>query len=139
MDEFDGKPKPAGEPAIRVEDRPYVIHKRGASKNYWMRFSIKGHGQQRYSLGTADLDEAYQVAEQKYQEATVKAKHDILEGRTSFDYLADQYVTGLFEEAAANPKRLANARYAKRICDRYLKPYFRRKTCSPSAPQVRSR
>lgn len=116
---------------------PYVIHQRGTSKNYWMRFSIKGHGQQRIGLGTDDLKDARIVAAGKYQEAIIKAKHDILEGRTSFDYLADQYVAELFEEALGKPNRLSNARYAKRICDRYLKPYFKRRTiASIGVPKV---
>ena len=116
---------------------PYVIHKRGTSKNYWMRFSIKGHGQQRIGLGTDDLKDAQLIAAEKYQEAIIKAKHDILEGRTSFDYLADQYVSELFDEAVANSKRLSNARYAKRICNRYLKPYFKRRTiASIGVPKV---
>ncbi len=137
IEEFDGKLRPASGEPLHVENHPYVIHKRGASKNYWMRFSVKGHGQQRYSLGTDDLEEANQVAEKKYQTAIIKADHDILEGRTSFDYLADQYVDGLFGEAEANPKRLSNARYAKRICERYLKPYFKRRTvASIGAPKV---
>ena len=137
MDEFDDELRPAVEAPIQVEDRPYVIHKRGASKNYWMRFSVRGHGQQRYSLGTDDLEQAHAVAEKKYQTAIIKADHDILEGRTSFDYLADQYVAELFEEAAVKPKRLSNAKYAQRICDRYLKPYFRRRTiASIGAPKV---
>ena len=122
--------KAVEEEAIKIEGRPYVIHKRGRSPNYWMRFSIKGHGQQRFGLGTSDLVEAEIIAEQKFQEAVIKAEHGILEGRTSFDYLADQYVDGLFNEADANPKRLSNAKYANRICERYLKPYFKRRTIS---------
>lgn len=122
---------------IKISGKPYVIYTRGSAKNYWMRFSIKGHGQQRYALGTADLNEALLVAVEKYQEATIKAKYEVLEGRTSFSFLADQYVAGLFEEAEALPQRSSNARYAKRICDRYLKPYFKRRTIvSIGAPKV---
>ncbi|MEP1208453.1 MAG: tyrosine-type recombinase/integrase [Rhizobiaceae bacterium] len=133
------KLKPYVEPPIQVEGRPYVIHKRGSSRNYWMRFSIKGFGQQRYALGTEDLGEAHEIAERKYQTAVIKAENEILEGRTSFDYLADQYVAGLFVQAEADPKKLSNARYAKRICERYLKPYFKRRTiASIGAPKVNS-
>lgn len=128
---------PATEEPIRVAERDYVIYKRGNSKNYWMRLSIKGHGQQRYALGTDNLDEALTLAEGKYQTAIIKAQHNILEGRTSFDHLADQYVVECYAEAEANPKRTSNARYAERICKRYLKPHFGRRTVSSiSAPRI---
>lgn len=116
---------------------PYVIHKRKNSPNYWMRFSIRGHGQQRYGLGTDDLEKANLIAAEKYQEAVIKAKHGVLEGKTSFNKLAEQYVESLFKEAEGNPNRLSNARYAERIYKRYLKERFNRKTInSIGVPQL---
>ncbi|MEP1208431.1 MAG: site-specific integrase [Rhizobiaceae bacterium] len=133
-DEFDKEVRGI---LLEYSDLPYVIYKRKNSRNYWMRFSIRGHGQKRYSLGTDDLQQAHLIAAEKYQTATIKAQHDILEGRSSFDYLADQYVAGLFVKAEADPKKLSNARYAKRICKRYLKPYFKRRTiASIGVPKV---
>ena len=118
---------------------PYVVHKRKNSSNYWMRFSLRGHGQQRFGLGTDDLAEAYVIAAEKYQEAVIKAQHGILEGKTSFDKLAKQYIESLFKEAEGTPNRLSNARYAKRIYVRYLHERFKRKTInSIGVPQLYS-
>ena len=124
---------------LETKELPYVIHKRENSKNYWMRFSIKGFGQQRFGLGTDDLEEAHLIADEKYREAVFKAKHEILEGRTSFDYLADQYVAGLYTEAKDKPNVLTRAKYAEAVCQRYLKPYFKRRTISSiGAPKVQA-
>ncbi len=97
------------ESGAAVRPTPYVVHKRKDSRNYWMRFSITGHGQQCIALRTADLSEAYEVAEGKYQEAAFKAEHGILEGKTSFDRLAKEYVSSLYKEAESLPNRLSNA------------------------------
>ena len=115
---------------LENKELPYVIHKRKNSKNYWMRFSIKGFGQQRYGLGTDNLEEAHLIADEKYREATFKAKHEILEGKSSFNYLSDQYVAGLYAEAKEKSNVLTKARYAEAVCERYLKPYFKRRTIS---------
>ncbi len=107
-----------------VNKLPYVVHNRKDSSNFWMRFSITGHGQQCIALRTADILEANEIAEKKYQEVVFKAKHGILEGITSFDRLAKEFVDSLYREAESLPNRLSNAKYAKRICERYLKGYF---------------
>ena len=108
-------------------DQPYVIHKRKGTSNLWMRFTIPDHGQQRIGLKTADWNEAQARAEREYQRAMLKAEEGILEGKTSFDRLARLYVGQQFKECEAKPHRLEHARYAKRICERYLVPYFKRK------------
>lgn len=131
MDDFeDGTEREARLALRETKTLPYVIHKRKNSKNYWMRFSIKGFGQQRIGLGTDNFEDAQSVAEEKYRDAKFKAKYEILEGRTSFDYLADQYIAGLYEQAKEKPNVLTKARYAESTCERYLKPYFNRRTIS---------
>lgn len=107
-----------------ADELPYTVFQRKDSPNYWMRFSIKGHGQQRIGLGTTELSEAHDIAQNKYQEAIIKAEHGILEGRASFDRLAGEYVDSLYKEAVAKPNRISNTKYAKRICGRYLKGFF---------------
>ncbi|MEP0942024.1 MAG: site-specific integrase [Rhizobiaceae bacterium] len=108
-------------------ERPYVIHQRKGTSNLWMRFTVPGHGQQRIGLKTSDWAEAEAKAEREYQRAMLKAEEGILEGKTSFDRLARLYVAQQFKESDAKPNRLEHARYAKRICERYLTAYFGRK------------
>jgi hypothetical protein len=92
-----------------------VITKRKGSRNYMMRLSLVGHGQQRIALGTDDLAEAHYRAKEIYQDAKFKAKHRILEGKTSFDRVCSNYIDSLYVEAEINPKALSKAKYAKRI------------------------
>ncbi|MEP3199161.1 MAG: hypothetical protein ABJO57_14890 [Lentilitoribacter sp.] len=54
---------------VEEEELPYVITKRKGSRNYMMRFSLKGHGQKRVSLKTDDLAEAHYKAKDIYAEA----------------------------------------------------------------------
>lgn len=110
------------------DELPYVITKRSGSRNYMMRFSLAGHGQQRIALGTDDLAVAHYKAKEIYQDAKFKAKHKILEGKTSFDRVCENYIDSLYDEAKINPKALSKAKYAKRIGERFLIGFFERKT-----------
>ena len=110
------------------EELAYVITKRSGSRNYMMRFSLVGHGQQRIALGTDDLAVAHYKAKEIYQDARFKAKHKILEGKTSFDRVCVNYIVSLYDEAKINPKSLSKAKYAKRIGERFLIGFFERKT-----------
>jgi len=67
---------------------PYVVFQRADSPNYWVRFSIPGHGQKRIGLKTPDLTEANKLAEREYNRAVWSAEEGILPGKTSFDSLA---------------------------------------------------
>ncbi|MEO9458833.1 MAG: tyrosine-type recombinase/integrase [Lentilitoribacter sp.] len=110
------------------EELPYVITKRKGSRNYMMRFSLKGYGQKRVSLKTDDLAEAHYKAKDIYAEAKFQAKHKMLEGKTSFDRVCIAYVDSLFVEAEIDPKALAKAKYAKRIGERFLIGFYEKQT-----------
>ncbi|MFK8035726.1 MAG: hypothetical protein AB8B94_16435 [Hyphomicrobiales bacterium] len=47
------------------------------------------------------MHEAQVIAAEKFQEAVIEAKHVILEGHISFDYLADHYGSELYDESAS--------------------------------------
>ena len=78
---------------------PYVVFRRYDSGAFAIRFSIKGHPQFRYGLGTYDEAEAYELAAQKHMEVKIRAEHGLLTGIASFDKLAREYVDAQFEEA----------------------------------------
>jgi len=93
-----------------------------------VRFSIKGQGQLRFSLGTKDPALAQRLAQQKYQHSLWSADQGLLAGKTSFDKLAQQYVEELLDRAKATPKKGAIAKAEKAIIDRYLVPFFGKST-----------
>lgn len=111
---------------LDTETQPFQLFQRGAI--YWVRFSIKGQGQLRLSLGTKDGDEAQRLAQQKYQRSLWSAEHGILAGKTSFDKLAQQYADHLDQLAKADPKKAGAAKAEKAILDRYLVPFFGKTT-----------
>lgn len=105
---------------------PFQIYTRGAV--YWVRFSIKGQGQQRMSLETKDAEEAEKRAEQTYQRALWSAEHGLLAGKTSFDKVAREYIDYLNALAQSNPKKVSVAKAETAIIERYLVAYFGKTT-----------
>ncbi|SFV36573.1 Phage integrase family protein [Devosia crocina] len=116
---------------METETQPFQLFQRGAT--YWVRFSIKGQGQQRFSLGTKDAALAQRLAQQKYQHSVWSADQGLLAGKTSFDKLAQQYIEELLDRAKANPKKAAIAKAEKAIIDRYLVAFFGKSTVTSIA------
>src|SRR5690606_3013297 len=108
--------------------RPYELFQRKDSPNWWMRFSIKGHGQKRIGLKTPDFELARVLAEREYQKAVWSAEAGVLQGKTSFNKLAEQYLDRLDKLSQTNPKHRTKYHHDKGIIDRYLIPYFGKKT-----------
>lgn len=52
----------------------WSLYQRSGSKNWYMRFSIRGHGQQRRALNTPDHNEAMRLAPRIYYETLAKAE-----------------------------------------------------------------
>lgn len=111
-----------------IDKRPYELFRRKDSPNWWIRFSIKGHGQKRIGLKTPDGELARVLAEKEYQKAVWSAEAGVLQGKTSFSKLAEQYLDRLDKLSQTNPKHRTKYRHDKGIIDRYLVPYFGKKT-----------
>lgn len=108
--------------------KPYEVFLRQDSPNFWMRFSLPGHGQKRIGLKTPDREEADKRAEQEYQKAVWSAERGILEGRTSFDKVARQYLAYV-EALGLTSERYKKLAVADRgVVERYLIPFFGRAT-----------
>lgn len=56
------------------EQKPWVLYRRSGSQNWYIRFSIRGHGQQRRALNTPDENEANRLAPRIYYETLAKAE-----------------------------------------------------------------
>jgi integrase len=111
-----------------IDKRPYELFQRSDSPNWWMRFSLAGHGQKRISLKTPDAELARVLAEKAYNKAVWSAEAGVLEGKTSFSKLAEQYLGRLDTLSQTNPKHRTKYHHDKGIIDRYLVPYFGKKT-----------
>lgn len=111
-----------------VETKPYELFLRKDSSNWWMRFSVPGHGQRRIGLKTTDEAQARLLAEREYHRTVWAAEEGILEGKTSFDTLAQQYLDRLSLLSADNVRYLNQYKHDKGVIDRYLVPFFGRRT-----------
>lgn len=111
-----------------IDKRPYELFQRPDSPNWWMRFSITGHGQKRIGLKTPDFELACVLAEREYQKAVWSAEAGVLQGKTSFSKLAQQYLDRLDRLRITDPKQDTKYFHDKGIIDRYLVPYFGKKT-----------
>ena len=89
-----------------------------------MRFSLAGHPQFRFGLGTFQEDEAQAIADEKYLETKILAKNELLPGVASFDVLAGGFLQIMEAKAEKNPSKLKGYRYDKGVVDRYLVPFF---------------
>jgi len=92
-----------------------------------MRFTLEGHPQFRFGLGTFDEDEAQKLAEEKYLDTKIRAENGLLTGNASFDRLAREYVENQFADAEKKPNRLGHAKHAHSTVENYLIPYFENK------------
>ena len=79
------RPKQSDDTAALSEG--YVAYQRGDA--WHVRFSIKGQGQFRFSLGTKDKDEAEILAQQKWRETILLAKHGIQINTKTFATIAE--------------------------------------------------
>ena len=116
---------------------PYVLFLRKDSPHYWMRFSITGQGQKRIGLKTADPEEAAKRAELQYQRAVWSAEEGLLQGNTSFDKVARQYLVSAEAAAKSDASKRSKVAADKAVLERYLIPFFGKATItSINAPKL---
>jgi integrase len=113
---------------LDLPKKPYEVFLRKDSPNFWMRFSLSGHGQKRIGLKTSDRDEAEKRAELEYQKAVWSAEKGILEGRTSFDKVARQYLAHVEALGLTSERHKKLAAADRGVIERYLIPFFGRAT-----------
>ncbi|ACI50337.1 integrase family protein [Gluconacetobacter diazotrophicus PA1 5] len=88
--------------------QPWSIYKQTNSKNWFVRFSIKGQGQIRKSLQTADEKEADRKAARIYYEALLRAEQGLEARDKTVRVLADEWIA---EGVLKAPERTALSRY----------------------------
>ncbi|SDG53551.1 hypothetical protein [Pelagibacterium luteolum] len=100
------------------------VFQRKDSPNYWVRFSIKGQGQIRMPLGTADEAEALQLAQREHQRAVLRAEEGLLAVKSSFEKVAREYSADLKAQVAAGEAKPYVERDYPPIIERYFIAYF---------------
>ena len=88
----------------------YQLYQRAGSTNWYVRFSVKGHGQIRKSLETDDREIAEKNAYKVWFEAEHRAKLGLDVKERSFRSVAEQYIDHLAKlvEHGEKPKHVIN-------------------------------
>jgi integrase len=100
----------------------YTLYER--SGLWYMRFSIKGHGQLRLALKTTDVDQARDLADEKWLEKCILAKHGVALKPKSFSDVAQEFIDQLQREI----ERGQRAEYQRKdyvpVIQKYFMGYF---------------
>lgn len=95
-------------PLVRQPKQPFTLYQQSNTKNWLVRFSIKGQGQQRKSLGTDDHNHAYALASRFYHECLIRAEQGLaVKTKSVRGIAADWLAVGKL----TNPEKTALTRY----------------------------
>jgi integrase len=103
---------------------PYVLFQRAGSDKWWVRFSIRGEGQIRKPLGTADQQHAARLALELWAEANHRHKQGLHSQTKSFAAVAAEFVAQLQAEATRGERRQFQVDQYRRKVERYLVGFF---------------
>lgn len=73
----------------------FTLYKRPPNGRYYMRYSIRGQGQQRASLGTSDPIEAERRAQSKWIKACALAEVGLSVSKKQFERIAEEFIAGI--------------------------------------------
>lgn len=108
-------------------DLPYSIFPKDGTRNLWVRFSIKGEGQVRKSLGTSDPDLARQKAHEIWFEANYRSRNGLKARTTSFTKAAEDFIAMVEREVERGDRPAYHARDIPPVIRRYFIEYFGKK------------
>lgn len=106
---------------------PYQLFQRAGSSKWWVRFSIRGQGQIRKALGTADRTEAERLAQEVWYEARYRAKNGLTATVRTFEQVAEEFIAQIEREAARGERAALHARQYPAIIRRYFVGFFGQK------------
>ena len=92
-----------------------------------MRFSIRGEGQVRKSLGTADEAEARRKADELWRDATYRSEHGLRAVQRTFEQVAEEFIEQQVREVARGERRVGLDRRIGALVRRYFMPFFGKK------------
>lgn len=105
-------------------ERGFTVFQRADSDVFWVRFSIKGEGQIRKSLGTKDENEAHRKATKIYHEAVYRHENGMRGMQRSFRIVAEEFIEHMHQLSRIGEKRHDRARRVEPLVRRYFISYF---------------
>lgn len=105
-------------------NEPFKLFKQNTSSRWSMRFSIKGQGQQRITLGVENYSEAKLLAWDKWHEAAALAKLGLSVTRKRFEAIAKEFIEEIEFAVERGEKEPYHARQFPPIVRRYFVGFF---------------
>lgn len=107
--------------------QPFTIFQRPGSAVWWMRFSVRGEGQIRKSLGTSDEAEAHRVAMKLWHEAQYRKEHGLRAVQRTFCAVAEEFCDHMDRLAQDGEVRHDRGDRIRPLVERYFMPFFDKK------------
>ncbi|MCD2316688.1 site-specific integrase [Sphingomonas sp. IC-11] len=106
---------------------PFTIFQRSGSAVWWMRFSIRGEGQIRKSLGTSDEADARRVATKLWHEAQFRKEHGMRAVQRTFRAVAEEFCDHMDRLSKDGEVRHDRGNRIRPLVERYFTPFFDKK------------
>lgn len=106
---------------IPIHSEKYQLYQRPKdTEPFYVSFSIKGHGQKKYALGTRDKQEAEQLAYDKWKEAETLANLGMSITQKSFEAIAEEFIAVIESEVQRGDRAEYHARQYVPMIRRYF-------------------
>ncbi|HEV7292949.1 MAG TPA: site-specific integrase [Devosia sp.] len=109
---------------IEADTKPYKLFQRPGTSKWWVRFSIKGHGQVRKSLETSDPVVTERKAHEVWFEASYRARNGLKVEAASFAKVAEDYIKLLENEVERGERAAYHGKSVPAFIRRYLIAFF---------------
>ncbi|KKC41093.1 integrase [Devosia epidermidihirudinis] len=110
-----------------MSDLPYAVFSKDGTSKLWVRFSIKGEGQVRKSLGTSDPELARRKAHEVWYEAQYRSRNGLKSQTTSFTKAADEFIAMVEREVERGDRPEYHVRDVPPVIRRYFIEFFGKK------------
>lgn len=107
-----------------MSDLPYAVFSKDGTSKLWVRFSIKGEGQVRKSLGTSDPEVARRKAHEVWYEAHYRSRNGLKSQTTSFTKAADEFIAMVEREVERGDRPAYHVRDVPPVIRRYFIEFF---------------
>jgi integrase len=108
----------------------FSLYQRPPGGRYYMRYSIRGQGQQRASLGTSDAVEAQRRANIKWYKACALAEAGLSVSKKQFERIAEEFIQGIELAVQRGEKAEYHARQYPPIIRKYFCDFFGKRLLS---------
>lgn len=106
---------------------PYAIFQRPGSAVWWVRFSIRGEGQIRKSLGTSDEADARRQAAKLWHEAQYRKENGLRAVQRTFRAVAEEFCDHMDLLSERGEVRHDRGDRIRPVVERYFVPFFDKK------------